>query len=59
MSSVTTIEAAEMLDVSPDTIRRMCNRGDIASWRTPGGHRRIPADAVHAILTQREATADE
>jgi molybdopterin-binding protein len=34
-------EAAELLGVSPDTVRRLCDRGDLKMIRTPGGRRRL------------------
>ena len=38
---LTTTEAAKMLNVHPETLRRYAEKGDIDSERTPGGHRRF------------------
>lgn len=47
---VTTKQAAEMLGVAVSTVQKWVELGKLASWKTPGGHRRIPRDAVHAVL---------
>ena len=39
-------QTAKLLGVSRSTVKRMCDGGEFASVRTPGGHRRIPAAAV-------------
>jgi excisionase family DNA binding protein len=46
----TTTEAAEKLAVSADTVLKWAKSGRIASYRTPGGHARIPREAVAALL---------
>ncbi|MEE8576254.1 MAG: excisionase family DNA-binding protein [candidate division Zixibacteria bacterium] len=46
----TTSEAARVLSVSPDTVLKWVNAGKIDSFRTPGGHSRIPKDAVMSML---------
>jgi excisionase family DNA binding protein len=51
-ASLTTGEAARLLSVEPDTVLKWIKRGKIAALRTPGGHHRIPATAVHALLGQ-------
>ena len=33
--------AAELLSVSPDTVRRWADRGILTSYRLPSGHRRF------------------
>lgn len=33
--------ACEMLNVSKTVIKRLVEEGEIASWRTPGSHRRL------------------
>ena len=50
----TTSQAAKLLSVSPDTVLRWVKAGKISSYRTPGGHARIPADAVAALLPRAE-----
>lgn len=53
---VTTKQAAEMLGVAVSTVQKWVELGKLASWKTPGGHRRIPRDAVHAVLHGSVAT---
>lgn len=45
-------EAAEMLGVSHDVVRRLCNNGELAHRRTPGGHREI---SLHGVQKRLEA----
>lgn len=48
--AVTTSEAADMLGVHPNTVRRMCAREQLRSFKLPArGDRRIPRDAIEAI----------
>jgi excisionase family DNA binding protein len=46
----TTSEAARMLSVSPDTVLKWVKGGRIQSFRTPGGHCRIPRSEVTSLL---------
>jgi molybdopterin-binding protein len=46
-------EAAAMLGVSADTVRRMIDRGELRSRRTTGGQRLIAAVDVAALLASR------
>ncbi|MBU0984621.1 MAG: excisionase family DNA-binding protein [candidate division Zixibacteria bacterium] len=46
----TTTEAARLLSVSSDTVLKWVRAGKISSYRTPGGHSRIPRDAVATML---------
>lgn len=39
-------EAGEMLRVSESTIKRLANTGQLQSYRTPGGHRRILRQSI-------------
>lgn len=48
--SLTVTEAARRFGVHIDTMRRWVDTGQVASFRTPGGHRRIPEDAVPSIM---------
>lgn len=52
-----TREVALLFEVSERAVTDWATRGRIPSIRTPGGHRRYPADAVaHLLLDeQREA----
>lgn len=44
-------EAARLLGVTSNTIRRWSDSGHVASFTTPGGHRRFPRAAIEALLT--------
>lgn len=46
----TTSEVAKLLSVAPDTVLKWVKAGKIASYRTPGGHSRIPVEAVEDML---------
>ncbi|WP_052699743.1 excisionase family DNA-binding protein [Martelella endophytica] len=43
---LTTANAAELLGVSIRTVQLWVESGQLPSWKTPGGHRRIPRQAV-------------
>jgi excisionase family DNA binding protein len=48
-------QAAEILGVHPATVRNWADKGDLASRRTPGGHRRFrKGDLLHYAETQGE-----
>lgn len=47
---MTTREAADALGVAVSTVQKWVELGKLASWKTPGGHRRIPRDAVNRLL---------
>ncbi len=47
-------DVADVLGVSPNTVRRWTDAGRIAAHRSPGGHRRYLADDVHALLPHDE-----
>ena len=49
----TTREAAKLLDVSLRTVQLWVENGALSAWRTPGGHRRIRADSLSALLASR------
>lgn len=49
-SHYTTSQAAKLLSVSADTVLKWVKAGKILSYQTPGGHNRIPARAVEALL---------
>jgi excisionase family DNA binding protein len=45
-------EAAQMLNVSPATVRRMFDAGILRGFRLPGGeHRRISLASLQAFVT--------
>lgn len=52
-----TREVALLFQVSERAVTDWARRGRIPSVRTPGGHRRYPADEVFALL-RRSETAD-
>jgi len=52
-----TTEAARRLGVSNTTVQMMVERGDLAAWRTRGGHRRISAVSIERLKASREAPA--
>jgi excisionase family DNA binding protein len=43
-------QASQTLGVTPNTLRRWADRGQIPSFTTPGGHRRFPVSAVQALV---------
>jgi excisionase family DNA binding protein len=43
-------DVAGLLGVNPKTVSRWCVEGRLTAFRTPGGHRRIPAAAVIEFL---------
>lgn len=52
-------QAAELLGVSVDTVRRWLDEGRLASRRTPGGQRRPLAVEVARLAAQRRRAAPE
>ena len=55
-------EAARIAGVDGDTIRRWCDSGRLAHFRTAGNQRRIDRDALESLLTpgvpRRAASVD-
>jgi excisionase family DNA binding protein len=51
---LTTAQAAAQLGVAPNSVMAWADAGLLRSWRTPGGHRRISAASVRAMLAERE-----
>jgi len=43
-------QASRTLGVTPNTLRRWADRGQISSFTTPGGHRRFLLTAVQALV---------
>ena len=39
-------EASRLLGVTPATLRRWADHGDVAAFVTPGGHRRFPRTVI-------------
>lgn len=48
-------EAATMLGVHPETLRRWADEGKVAFARTPGGERRFAAEDIDAVLVVEES----
>ena len=48
-------EASRALGITPGTLRRWADRGQIASFTTPGGHRRFSSAAIHALVPAERA----
>ncbi len=57
MAVFTVGQAAELLGVSVDTVRRLADRGDLEVVRTPGGRRRIDGAALARYARQAAAPA--
>ncbi|GAC1589371.1 MAG: helix-turn-helix transcriptional regulator [Acidimicrobiales bacterium] len=49
-------QAAELLDVSPDTVRRWVDSGQLGALRSGGGRRRIDGAVLAKFATGRAAT---
>lgn len=58
-SFLSTRQAAARLDVALSTIQTWVETGVLPAWKTAGGHRRIPADAVDAIRLRKQAVLSE
>src|SRR5207244_10107831 len=56
-------EASRVLGISQGTLRRWADRGQVASFTTPGGHRRFPRAAILGLVpaerVRRPQIADE
>jgi len=55
MTTYTVGQAAELLGVSVDTVRRLADRGELKMVRSPGGRRRLDGAAL-ARYAQRNAS---
>ncbi|MFC1728931.1 helix-turn-helix domain-containing protein [candidate division KSB1 bacterium] len=53
---LTTTEAAKLLAVSSDCVLRWVRNGKIKSYRTPGGHARIPRDSINILMNGQNST---
>jgi excisionase family DNA binding protein len=49
---LTTTAAARLLGVATSTVQMWMESGAIASWKTPGGHRRTRLSAIESLLEQ-------
>lgn len=53
MKPISVSQAATILQVSPDTVRRWADDGDLPATRTPGGQRRFLLHDVEALARHR------
>jgi excisionase family DNA binding protein len=49
--SISTRQAAKLLHVALSTVQAWVESGHLQAWKTPGGHRRIPLESVHRLLS--------
>ena len=56
MPAFTVSQAAELLGVSPDTVRRWVDSGELRATRTAGGQRRIDGKALAGFSSARAKT---
>jgi molybdopterin-binding protein len=49
---------AEVLGVSPDTVRRLADHGDLETRRTAGGHRVVDGTSLARFLEDHAGAAD-
>lgn len=50
---MTTTEACEVLGVSKTVIKRMADSGELETWKTPGGHRRLKRSSVLEVAEEK------
>jgi excisionase family DNA binding protein len=48
-------EACRLLGITPATLRRWADHGDVAAFVTPGGHRRFPRSAIESLVPKRRS----
>ncbi len=53
--ALTTAQAAARLGVTASSVMNWVDAGLLKAWRTPGGHRRISAASVQAMIDSRRA----
>jgi molybdopterin-binding protein len=53
VSSFTVSQAADLLGVSPDTVRRWVDSGQLLASRTSGGRRRVDGQALARFSSER------
>jgi len=49
-----TIQAARRLGLAVRSVQMMVDRGDLAAWKTPGGHRRISEASLQRWIAARQ-----
>lgn len=50
----TTLQAAGLMGLAVRSVQLMVDRGELAAWKTAGGHRRIARAAVHRWVAERQ-----
>lgn len=55
---MTTGQAARVLSVCPNTVKRWIVSGALQAYTTPGGHYRIPFDIFRGFLAERGLSVD-
>jgi excisionase family DNA binding protein len=55
---LTTTQVAALLGVAVSTVQKLVETGHLASWKTPGGHRRIAQDDVRKLREHRTGLAE-
>jgi len=55
MASYRTAQVADILGVSPDTVRRWCDEGRLEVDRSEGGHRTVTGRSLAKYLTEQAA----
>lgn len=53
MTTYRTSQAADLLGVSVDTVRRWADEGRLKTIRTPGGHRQIEGKELARVLSEQ------
>ncbi len=56
---VSSAEAAKLLNVSLRTVQLWVEKGILAAWKTPGGHRKISLDSVQQLQRQQVIQPEE
>jgi excisionase family DNA binding protein len=51
---LTTTEVAKILSVTPDAVLKWAKSRKILAYRTPGGHYRIPKEALGAFISEKK-----
>ena len=54
---LSTLQAARLLGMAVRSVQLMVDRGELAAWKTPGGHRRISRDSLTRLLQARAGPA--
>ena len=52
-------EAASLLGISLNTLRRWSDAGKLVCYRSPGGHRRYRRNEIEALLSRQSGTAEQ